>query len=91
MRIHIAIAGRVQGVGFRYFIKKNADTLNLAGWARNLQDGRVEAFFEGPEPDVTKMLSLCRKGPRAAVVSGIDFLETEEKQQPGWNEFRIVQ
>lgn len=91
MRKHIAISGRVQGVGFRYFLKKNADSLNLSGWARNLQDGRVEAFFEGSESAVEQMLALCNEGPRAAVVTGIDFLETESIHQPEFKGFQIWQ
>lgn len=76
-KAHIFIEGRVQGVGFRYFTKTNAQKLGLAGWVKNRADGRVEAIFEGPKEDVLKMIEQCQKGPRASKVNNID-LEWEE-------------
>lgn len=71
-RIHVTIAGRVQGVGFRYSCEEEAETRGLAGWVRNLPDGRVEAAFEGPRGDVEEMLAWCRKGPPAARVTNVE-------------------
>ena len=48
-RVHIFVSGLVQGVFFRYFTKKTADKLNLKGWVKNLDDGRVEILAEGDE------------------------------------------
>lgn len=68
---HVLISGRVQGVGFRYFTHKNAQKLGLKGWVKNLDDGRVEAVFEGNPSDVRQMLNLCEKGPMGSYVKEI--------------------
>ncbi|MGM5484185.1 MAG: acylphosphatase [Nanobdellota archaeon] len=60
--------GRVQGVSFRYFIKKNADRLNIKGYVRNLSNGNVEAVFEGEDKNIKEMISLFEKGPSMAFV-----------------------
>lgn len=67
-RLHVFVAGRVQGVGFRYSTQERARSLGLCGWVRNLPDGRVEAEFEGPRPALEEMLEWCRHGPRFAAV-----------------------
>ncbi len=59
---HIFIAGFVQGVGFRNFIKHNAIKLGLTGWVKNLEDNRVEAVFQGPKENIDKIISICEKG-----------------------------
>lgn len=66
------ISGRVQGVGFRYFVRQQAQALDLAGWARNLPDGRVEAFIEGPRTTLDSVEQRLREGPTAANVTGVD-------------------
>ena len=71
-RVHIFIEGRVQGVGFRHYTKKNARANNLGGWVRNLSDGRVEAVFEGEEEELKNMIKACRQGPPSARVRDID-------------------
>ena len=81
-RAHIFIEGRVQGVGFRHFTRKTADSHGVNGWVRNLSDGRVEAVFEGKEEQVKKMIDACRKGPP---VSRVNELEVEWKEYE--NEF----
>lgn len=55
--------GKVQGVGFRYFAIREAQRLDLSGWVRNLPDGSVEAFAEGPEESLNAFESFLRKGP----------------------------
>lgn len=72
-RAHIFIEGRVQGVGFRYFTKTNAQKIGLTGWVKNRADGRVEAIFEGPKEEVLTMIEQCQKGPRASEVNNIDL------------------
>lgn len=67
-RVHVYISGLVQGVGYRYATTRAAANLGLAGWVRNLPDGRVEAEFQGPEPILQKMLVWCRQGPILAKV-----------------------
>ncbi|MCX5686720.1 MAG: acylphosphatase [Candidatus Omnitrophica bacterium] len=55
-RLHAYYDGSVQGVGFRYTVQRSAEALGLAGWARNLPDGRVEVILEGTKADIKKFL-----------------------------------
>ena len=68
------VNGRVQGVGFRYFVVREAQSLGLAGWVRNLPDGRVEAVIEGADAAVERLLAWCRQGPRGARVEHVEEL-----------------
>ena len=61
--VHLIIQGRVQGVGFRYFAQEEANALNLAGWVRNLPEGHVEAYAEGPRADLETWTQRLRQGP----------------------------
>jgi acylphosphatase len=72
IRRRVRIVGRVQGVGFRESCCREARVLGVAGTARNLADGSVEAVFEGPAPLVEQMLSWCRHGPRMAHVRHVE-------------------
>lgn len=72
MRLHAFIAGRVQGVGFRYFVIEHGQQLGLGGWVRNLWDGRVEAVAEGPQADLERLLVYLKRGPSAANVTTVD-------------------
>jgi acylphosphatase len=72
IRRRVRIVGRVQGVGFRESCRREARLLGVAGVARNLADGSVEAVFEGPAPLVEQMLSWCRHGPRMAHVRHVE-------------------
>lgn len=65
------VSGRVQGVGFRYFVRRQAEALGLAGWVRNLPDGRVEAFIEGPPAQLEQMETLLGEGPSMSRVEGV--------------------
>lgn len=67
------ISGRVQGVGFRYFVCQQAGALNLAGWVRNLPDGRVEAFVEGPSSEIDSVEQRLREGPSGSHVEDLDI------------------
>ena len=71
-RAHVRISGQVQGVFFRDSTRQKAEELNLAGWVKNLPDGRVEAVFEGPPDGVKEMLRWCEEGPQQATVENID-------------------
>ena len=62
------ISGRVQGVGFRYFVESRAAAEGLHGWVRNLADGRVEVLFEGDEASVDRAEASLWRGPSGAVV-----------------------
>ncbi len=87
VRAHVLVAGRVQGVNFRASAQDHARSVGVVGWVRNLEDGRVEAVFEGPRPAVNRMVSWCYGGPRSARVEKVDV----EWQQPTdqEREFRI--
>ena len=67
--------GRVQGVGFRYFAERAAQQLGLTGYARNLDDGRVEVYAAGPPEKINQFAGLLRMGPRWADVRGVEEQE----------------
>jgi acylphosphatase len=68
---HVTIRGRVQGVGYRYFVEREAQSRDLEGWVRNRRDGSVEAVFAGPGAVVTDMIVTCRRGPSSARVDAV--------------------
>ena len=74
------ISGRVQGVGFRWFVKDAATRHGVAGWVRNLPDGRVEALVEGESNAVDRIEQLIRAGPRNARV---DRVNTQPEEPTG--------
>jgi len=67
----VTIRGRVQGVGYRYWVEQQARALGLQGWVRNRRDGSVEALFAGPPGKVGEMVALCRHGPPSARVESV--------------------
>ena len=68
----LRIAGRVQGVGYRWWAVQAATALGLAGWVRNRRDGSVEAVFAGPAEAVDAMVDACRRGPDSARIDAVD-------------------
>ena len=76
-RVRVEISGRVQGVFFRASLSERAGELGVGGWARNRDDGTVEACFEGPSDAVERMVAFAREGPPAAEVSGVEVFEEE--------------
>jgi acylphosphatase len=72
VRARITISGRVQGVNFRAYTREQARSIGVNGWVRNLDDGRVEAVVEGPQPAVQQLISRCYKGPAHASVSRVE-------------------
>lgn len=86
-RIHVIISGRVQGVFFRAETQRAAMGFNLTGWVRNMQDGRVEAVFEGENDAMDKMLAWCHQGPPAARVESVTI--TEENYLGEFRNFNI--
>ena len=72
----LLISGRVQGVGFRWFAHDAAVREGVAGWVRNLPDGRVEALVEGDAEAVTRVERALRSGPRGARVDNV-YVESE--------------
>jgi acylphosphatase len=69
--VHVMISGRVQGVFFRVHTKKQADKLDVKGWVRNMDDGRVEAMFEGEKDKVDSIVSWCHVGPTLSKVTQV--------------------
>jgi acylphosphatase len=65
------VSGRVQGVGFRYFVQDHASVEGLHGYVRNLPDGRVEAVIEGDEESVVRVERALRRGPSSAHVDDV--------------------
>ncbi|HXF66610.1 MAG TPA: acylphosphatase [Burkholderiales bacterium] len=74
---HLLITGRVQGVGFRFFVERKARALGLCGWVRNRHDGSVEAVVQGAPEAVEAMVAAVRRGPPGAAVSGVRESEAE--------------
>ena len=68
----VTIRGRVQGVGFRYWVEQEAMARGLEGWVRNRRNGSVEALFAGPADVVAGMIALCRRGPPSARVEALE-------------------
>ena len=71
VQYEIVITGRVQGVGFRYFVEKRASELNITGWVKNKSDGSVMVMAQGDEQDIDTFFDYLRIGPALARVSGI--------------------
>jgi acylphosphatase len=72
-RRRLVVHGRVQGVFFRESCKREAERLALTGWARNLDDGRVEVVIEGDEAAVDQLVDWCRVGPPRALVTRVEM------------------
>ena len=72
---HVTVQGRVQGVGFRAFVEREALRRGLAGWVRNCRDGSVEAVFAGEAAVVADVIEACRRGP---MLSRVDALEQRD-------------
>jgi acylphosphatase len=81
------VRGRVQGVGFRWFVEREAHLLGIAGWVRNKADGSVEVLAQGSAAQLAGLRSRLREGPRAARVD--DVQEAEAKPTAGLSSFRI--
>ena len=83
---HLAISGRVQGVGYRFYMQRKARELGLTGWVRNRHDGGVEAMIQGDPGAVEAMTAWARRGPPSAVVAEVrisdgtgDYVEFETR------------
>jgi acylphosphatase len=81
------VRGRVQGVGFRWFVEREAHLLGLFGWVRNNADGSVEVLAQGTRDQILGLRSRLRQGPRAARVDDVE--ESEVGPVAGLSSFRI--
>jgi acylphosphatase len=87
VRVRVVVSGRVQGVFFRASCSDEARRRGVGGWVRNLPDGRVEAAFEGEEPQVAAMVDWCRHGPPGARV---DAVVTQVEEPVGTASFGVA-
>jgi len=88
MRVHGYISGRVQGVFFRASTRDRARDLGLAGWVKNLDDGRVEFEAEGRRDDLENLVDWVREGPTQARVEDVE-LEWHDDEK-GRDEFEVM-
>ncbi|MGC3962088.1 MAG: acylphosphatase [Rhodocyclaceae bacterium] len=75
---HLSIRGRVQGVGFRWSMQRQAEALGVGGWVRNKRDGTVEALICGPQKAVAAMIDWAMRGPAGARVEGVEVEDSTE-------------
>jgi len=72
MKKHIVITGKVQNVGYRYWLYKEAIEKNISGWVRNKISGEVEALVIGNDADINNLIKLCKKGPPLSKITKIE-------------------
>lgn len=85
IRRKVVVQGHVQGVFFRESARRRALAAGVAGWARNLPDGTVEAVFEGEAGAVERLIEFCREGPRGARVDWVDVASEEPEGRTGFD------
>jgi len=80
MVLHFLIQGRVQGVGFRWYVHREASEMDLRGWVRNTEEGDVEVVASGKPEDLDELRGSLRKGPRGSRVDRVveHFLDESE-------------
>ena len=79
------VRGRVQGVGYRYYVERVPLDLGLSGYARNLDDGRVEVYVAGTLEQIAELSGYLRKGPRWSEVRGVDEQEAPVLKHLGFH------
>lgn len=88
MTVRVLISGFVQGVGFRHFVKSNAQSLGVKGWVKNISDGKVEALFQGDDEKVEHLIAIAKKGP---FLSEVEDMKVEKFKNPDvFNKFEIL-
>jgi acylphosphatase len=88
VRVHIVVAGRVQGVGFRYATVEAATRFGVRGWVRNTRNGRVEIIAAGSRDKVKELVDWCHHGPALATVSAVECSEVTTDEELGDFEVR---
>jgi acylphosphatase len=86
---HYLVKGRVQGVGFRWFVHREAAALNLNGWVRNTEDGHVEVVAAGTTGDLSELHQALHKGSRGSRVDAIVEHELDESEAAKLGPFQI--
>jgi acylphosphatase len=87
--LHFLIQGRVQGVGFRWFVQREAGLLELRGWVRNTEEGEVEVVASGTAEELAKLRACLRRGPRGARVDRLVEHTLAESEVADLDSFRI--
>lgn len=83
--VHVYFRGRVQGVGFRAFVLREARQAGLSGWVRNLPDASVDAVFSGDDDVVSRVVELCRNAPFPIKVRDMETHAAETPQVSGFH------
>ncbi len=86
---HYLVKGRVQGVGFRWFVHREAAGLELRGWVRNTEDGHVEVVAAGDPTDLAELQDALRRGSRGSRVDAVVRQELAESEAEGLGPFHI--
>jgi acylphosphatase len=89
MVLHFLVKGRVQGVGFRWFVHREASELELKGWVRNTEDGDVEVVVAGDTAGLSELRKSLNRGPRGSRVDKVIEHPLVEKEADGLNVFKI--
>jgi acylphosphatase len=87
-QLHVLVSGKVQGVGFRYFVLQLVGEKVITGWVRNLNDGRVEGIFEGKVQDLSSLLEKINRGPSSSQIS--EVTEKWGLATGGFSKFQIA-
>jgi acylphosphatase len=87
-RVRFVVTGRVQGVGFRWFVRAEARPLGVTGWIRNREDGAVVGEVEGREDALDALEAVLEVGPPSAIVTNVEITEISD-QVPLFNHFEI--
>ncbi len=86
---HFLVRGRVQGVGFRWFVQREASELSLSGWVRNTEEGEVELVVSGDAAGLDELRQSLEKGPRGSRVDQVLEHALAESEAEGLAAFRI--
>ena len=89
MVLHFLVQGRVQGVGFRWFVHREASELELKGWVRNTEDGDVEVVVSGEDEALTELRGSLHRGPRGSRVDRVIEHTLAESEAQGLQAFKI--
>jgi acylphosphatase len=89
MVLHFLIRGRVQGVGFRWFVHREASELDLRGWVRNTEDGDVEVVASGSAEELADLRASLRRGPRGSRVDNLIENYLDDSEASRLSSFRI--
>jgi acylphosphatase len=89
MVLHFLIQGRVQGVGFRWYVHREASELDLRGWVRNTEDGDVEVVASGSAADLAELRASLRRGPRGSRVDHLVEHYLDDSEAANLDSFQI--